>query len=278
MTKENTMTPMKKYRFNIDRLREVIKPFSKEISLNKVDAKSTPWSWDRQSTTTKGVDSDFIMIFQEFGSEMSFAFTFTYINLESNKQTVAASIKMDGDITMGAELPLSDFAYKINELVIQLESLKNSPNFGFHTAIDEFSKLFLANKLTNQAIRFSQDSLQVEKFLETQLENLNIVSLEQDLKKKTKIRKQAENKIAELIEASPLQHQYLELLEKVKKVKAELEAEKKSFQETNSLKDKINDEKKAGKALESANNTLNKNLQKELLKYPRSINKKYAPK
>lgn len=156
------LTPMKRYNTNMQEFKSLLAYHRfVETTLNKSSAKS---NWHQGDyTVTKGVESDFILIFQsKEANHNSLALSFDFLGLPLEEQTVRASIKKNDNtntIIMSEPMTLKDFKTNINAFNNWSEKNKNVDSF---TIFNQFSNLFLGQELdmkkeVNQQLKEKQD-------------------------------------------------------------------------------------------------------------------------
>lgn len=116
------MTPMQSLKNQFDFFKNLLPPIFQEIALNHSEDKTyvSHWCGDSITYNMKGVRSDFIKLFQaKFNTHESYSigFSFHYINISKEQQTIQVSIKK------GHQEPL----YFLSE----------------HLSIEEFRKQFI---------------------------------------------------------------------------------------------------------------------------------------
>lgn len=143
------MTPMKRLSTGINQFRGQVSGYFKEINLNKSAPKYNPTAWRDSDTSSysKGVENDFIMIFNCKGIDPSFAISFTYIGLEADKQRVEVSIKKGKDnssIVSSGELTIEEFRLKLNEINKAFQEKSYLKNRDETSILEKVSEIFLS--------------------------------------------------------------------------------------------------------------------------------------
>lgn len=118
------MTPMTQLKNNLETFAALLGSSFKELTLNKSAPKDyvSFWCGDRTEHYDKGVRSDFIRIFEvKFNKEDSYsmAFSFSYIDLPKDEQTVQFSLKTGGrnDSTVSSDtMTVNEFKTHLNSL------------------------------------------------------------------------------------------------------------------------------------------------------------------
>lgn len=145
------MTPMKRYSGSMQEMRENLKSHFNEIILHKSEPKYNRADY----TTTKGVESDFIIIFSEPKQEVSLALTFDYIDLEDKDHRVTASIKKwknNNKMEVSQAMPLPEFKEKLNQFNKSFKEIfktQTTSKMQLNSAsiVNKFSEFFLERKL-----------------------------------------------------------------------------------------------------------------------------------
>ncbi len=142
------ITPMKRFSSNLTELKNILDKDFKVIELNKSSPKYNRYadSWTKMGEK-RGVDSDYILIFQEKNTKISFAFVFTFLNLLPQDHYVLGSIKPQGtNISIENSLPMSlnDFNNNLKKFI----SFLNTNNQILPAQVlNEFSNIFLEFKI-----------------------------------------------------------------------------------------------------------------------------------
>lgn len=176
------LTPMKRYATSLQQFKYLLKScrFS-ETSLNKSSAKSN-W-YGGEHYTTKGVEHDFILIFQSNeANNNSLALSFDFLGLPLEEQTVKASIKKgnsNDNIIMSEPITLTDFKEKINAFNKLHNDKKH--NVDSFTVFNNFSKIFLNQEL-NMKHEVEQQLQAHKEVVEKVNETFKIPELEQAAK------------------------------------------------------------------------------------------------
>lgn len=266
------ITPMKRYKTSLDNFRSNLYPLTNEISLNKSEPKSIPWVFSRgDKTSTKGVENDFVLIFQDKKNEdLSIAFTFTYIDKSVNEQTVAGSFKYgrnDGEIKMGTEMSLEEFKSSINAFNKKIPTIKN---LTFEKIVDEFNNQFVKQEF-NFSKELAQADTEIAKFIKNKTKEIQLDKINDLVKESRTIREEAEAKITKKIKSSPEYKEREQLLAKLNKLNQALETKRILFEKEELLGDKKKAEQDAIKLQSENKNRLDFEVITELAKYPTAV-------
>lgn len=269
------MTPMKRYKSSIDKLRNQLSSVTREVALNKSESKHIPWPYSRNGeTSTKGVESDFILIFQDRANpDLSFAFTFEYIDKTPEQQTVSGSIKYgdkDGELKMGSPMNMEEFRTSLSSFNKNLEEIRLKGKMEFNLVIEKFSETFLKAefKLSNELKNASKS---VATFLKNKASELNLNSLEKMVEVTQSAREEAEINIGKKIKLSPAYKEREKLIERLKQLDKMLDTSKILFEKEESLGEKKRLELEAKRNLDNANKKLDNHFNSEIAKYPNAV-------
>lgn len=219
MTKD--ITPMKRYTFQMQELNSQLKSFLSRKTLNKSEPKN--YYSNHESLYTKGVQNDFIVIFSENLTGVSFALAFNYIGLAVSEQTVKATVKIspyDGGIKSSEEMTLDEFKNKLtffNKWLAENNVKHCKSNDSSLLIIDKFSDIF-TNKQLNIKKEVERNQKKLNEIILEKEKDLNILSLAQKLSASKEDLKKANSLILNNIENSP---EFKEL-KKIEKRAAEL--------------------------------------------------------
>lgn len=273
----NEMTPMKRLSNGINQLRNHVKVFFKEVNLNKSAPKYNPYAWrDGDSSYSKGVENDFIMIFSCKGLEPSFAISFTYIDLPVESQRIEVSIKKGKDnksIVTSGEMTLEDFRLKLNEINKTFEEKSYLKNRDETTILETISEVFLKQTYDLKG-EIKQAEKDIKKLREAKRKEYDIENLEISVVETTnayvgaeKKAKKAINNSVEKQEVDDLEKQLVEARKKLK--------EKTTQIETKYQLEKLNEEKhKAKNALIQATEKMTKEIDSQIDKFPGIVSRR----
>ena len=135
---------------NLETFSALLGPAFTELTLNKSSPKDyvSFWCGDRFEHHDKGVKSDFIRIFEvKFNKEDSYsmAFSFSYIDLPKEKQTIQFSIKTGGrnDSTVVSDpILVEEFKTRLNALN---KTMKEKAHLAYNEAIEVVCAEFVPN-------------------------------------------------------------------------------------------------------------------------------------
>jgi hypothetical protein len=144
------MTPMTQLKNNLETFAALLGPAFTELALNKSAPKDhfSFWCGEKSEHHDKGVKSDFIRIFEvKFNKEDSYsmAFSFSYIDLPKESQTVQFSIKTGGrnDSTISCDpIPVDEFKTRLNGLN---KTMKEKAPLAYNEAIEIVCAEFIPN-------------------------------------------------------------------------------------------------------------------------------------
>ena len=216
------ITPMKRFSAQLDTLKSTIAPYFRSYSLNKSRGHYNPLSY----TYSKGVESDFLLIFESLKSDASFAFRFNYIDLDVESQTIETSIKREeDDIISVPALPLSEFKERLKLFV---KTVENTPRLVEKNVWDTLCATFDIqpkdiNKVVSQAQTTYTENIKERK------KSLNIPALEKTALVARNALDSAEDKLNAALIKSDEQKLVAELEAKLKRARALLEGKKKSL-------------------------------------------------
>lgn len=171
------ITPMKRYANQIQELRSNLGFDFKELTLNK--SKSKNYYGHGENYTNKGVESDFILIFQCPDLEnYSFAFSFQFYDLFKDEQYVDISIKKgnkEDSIIQSQRFTLENFKNHLNDFnrwFTQNSKHKVEPSSIFN----HFSTTFLNKELDiNNEIKIYHKEL--NSFIDKKTKEFNVDNL-----------------------------------------------------------------------------------------------------
>lgn len=270
MSKE--ITPMRRYSTLVDQMKKNIAPYFNEVGLNKVDPKykgfrGSYWR-DDEPSYTKGVDSDFILIFQNKGMAISFALSFNYINLPKEMQTVVATVKTKDtakniDLIVGSKpINLDMFKSKVIEFNKLYEI--NSPGAtdqksSVRNIAEAFSKIFIDQKLDlKQEV---ENALEKRQKLEKKVkDNLNYEELYNNHKEAKNILEKAKTSIDSDISLLAEKREIDRLESLLKDLRVELAQRKSAIEKKHKLKEKKDAFNKVDVYLIDANEAIKKSL------------------
>lgn len=271
LKEENIITPMKRFRNSLNKFSEICQPYFKNVNLNKSSSKYNPIEY----SYSKGVESEFISIFKSNLTDLSFAFSFTYMNLETEKQLVEVSHKiLDNDsIITTKPLSLEEFKNKLNLLNKELltkNKITEKDIWNSFTSIFELTSVNIKKDIINiqeklqQKIEDKKTDLNLEsleknynntkilyqdglQLLETEINNSSELKIIKNLEKKLRIaQKSLENKKSNLYKSlniPSLDNNYREARTKLNTAQKELtqfiEIEKKQIPKSTIKKLKI---------------------------------------
>ena len=117
------LTPMSRCKSNFAAFREEIKNVFNEVSLNQSRSKSY-YSWGDGVCENKGVKSDFLIIFKNNNTNISFSFVFTYKNIKDEDAFVVCQIKKgkENENMVSSEIiKVTDFNKKLAQITAKIK-------------------------------------------------------------------------------------------------------------------------------------------------------------
>lgn len=274
------MTPMKRFSSAINTFRGNVNSYFKEVNLNKSAPKYDPTAWrDDKNSYSKGVENDFIMIFNCKGIEPSFAISFTYIGLPPEEHKVEVSIKKGKDnksIVTTGEMSLEDFRIKLNEM----NKLFNDKAFiktkNETTILEKISEVFLKEKydLTGEIKKATKD---IKKLRESKREEYKIDELEENVVLTTKSFDSADKKFKKAL-ANCEEHLEIEKLELLlKQAKENLKTKTATLKTKYKIEELSKEMNKAKKDLHDKSNQMNNEIDVEINKLPGIVSRRLKP-
>lgn len=266
------LTPMKRYKTAIDKLRLQVSDHAHEFTLNKAQSRSIPWVFARSDKyETKGVEADFIMIFESLENKgFSFALTFTYMDKAPEEQLVCGSVKFGDEVNQtryGEPMTLEKFKEALNTLNKKLSFIDNK---NYDEIINVFSEEFLQTTFS-LADDIEKSRAEIQTFVAEKTAELDI-NLAEDVAKLTRdsYARATANVNAALQDSEAFKEREI-LLERLARLDKVLTNKKVLLnkQEDVSLKEKA--KKKAEETLNSKKLDLSMQLNKKLLDYPKAI-------
>lgn len=266
------LTPMKRYKTAIDKLRLQVSDHAHEFTLNKAQSRSIPWVFARSDKyETKGVEADFIMIFESLENKgFSFALTFTYMDKAPEEQLVCGSVKFGDEVNQtryGEPMTLEKFKEALNTLNKKLSFIDNK---NYDEIINVFSEVFLQTTFS-LADDIEKSRAEIQTFVAEKTAELDI-NLAEDVAKSTRdsYARATANVNAALQDSEAFKEREI-LLERLARLDKVLTNKKVLLnkQEDVSLKEKA--KKKAEETLNSKKLDLSMQLNKKLLDYPKAI-------
>ena len=170
------LTPMKRLSNQMKDFRANMLPMFREVILNKVESKFNKYDF-YNPLYTKGVKNDFVIFFKSKTSDISLGFTFNYIDLPIEKQTVYATFNTTSDnktMLTSSIFSINDFKIKLNQFN---QLTKNNDRLFFEDIIEYFSQVFLQSKINiNKELKERQEylnALSITKYEELKLKQLS---------------------------------------------------------------------------------------------------------
>lgn len=177
----NTMTPMKRLNFNIKTLKQNVENVFKDFTLNK-SAPKLYFEWGGEQIETKGVQSDFVNVFKSLANNMSFAISYSYIDLPVEEHKISVSIKTtdnNNDIQNSLPMSIEEFKAKINYLNKDL--IENTNNVNTMYVLQKVSSIFL-NEDLNLFVGVQKVEQELKDYIQQKREDYSIEALEKSKK------------------------------------------------------------------------------------------------
>lgn len=267
------MTPMKRYSTGLSTLKSNLSSICKMTELNKSASKR-----DYTGQTTKGVASDYILIFADHHSDSSFALVFEYIDLTAEKQRVVGSVKLekDGPIQNSFNMTLEEFKTNLNALNKEMEVARLNrvkADYDFPKVLALFSKHMLKEVIDLESDLKTATST-VSKFLSKKMKELENEGYEDKITAAEKSLEKAQRAVFKKIADSPLTAERKVLLDRIKEIDKLLEVQKTNL----TVKADITGKKKAvvdsKQALAEKRNEIDKDVDTQLEKFPVAVRKR----
>lgn len=137
------MTPMKQFQDHFNRLNTYLGAIANKVELSKTAPKYNRYNSDFSSSYTKGVESDFIRVYQDTKSDkLSFAFAFNNFTPDINKTEISISIKKDKTFEC-VHMNIATFKEKMNGYLAILGVLEKSNSLNFESAVQSLKSIFV---------------------------------------------------------------------------------------------------------------------------------------
>jgi hypothetical protein len=267
------MTPMKRYSTGLSTLKSNLSSICKMTELNKSSAKR-----DYTGQTTKGVASDYILIFADHRSDSSFALVFEYIDLTAEKQRVVGSVKLekDGPIQNSFNMTLEEFKTNLNALNKEMEAARTSRarvDYDFPKVLALFSKHMLKEVIDLESDLKTATST-VSKFLSKKMKELENEGYEDKITAAEKSLEKAQRAVFKKIADSPLTAERKVLLDRIKEIDKLLDIEKKNLTAKADITGKKQAVVDSKQALVEKRNEIDKDVDTQLEKFPVAVRKR----
>jgi len=266
------ITPMSRYKTGLDNFRYHVRSVADQVNLNKADAKSIPYIYQQDNkSSTKGVQSDFIMIFCDKNNKsLSFAFAFDYIGKTLESQTVEASIKYgdkENEIKYGIPMKMEEFKTTLNALNKTLNAEKI---LDFDKVLSHFSKSFMEQEFSLKET-LKNASKDVKQFLREKTKEYKIDELENMVQQARSIREKAMDNIKKAITTSDAYLEREKLFARIEKLNKILDNKEVMLNNQENLAEKKKAERDAESLLRKQNNKFEKDIDEKLDSYPKSV-------
>lgn len=271
------MTPMKRLSTGINNFRSHVTPFFREVSLNKSAPKYNPHAWrDGENSYSKGIENDFIMIFNHHRLEPSFAISFTYINLSESDQKVEVSIKKGKDnksIVSSGEMSIEEFRVKLNEINKAFQEKSYLKNRDETSVLEKISEIFLSQTYDLKA-EIKQATKDIKKLRESKRKEYDIENLEIKVVETTNAFDSAEKKAKRAISNSPEKAMIEDLEKQLIEAKSKLVEKSAQVSTKYKLKELLDDKQEAKTELVKATSHMNKEIDQHLNKLPGIVSRR----
>jgi len=263
------MTPMKRYSGGLTTLKHNLRSVTNTTELNK----SAP-KYSSHNGYSKGVDSDYILIFKDKYSDASFALVFEYIDLTAEQQRVVGSVKMsDKDpIKNSFNMTLEEFKTSLNALNKDLEA-KRGKNMEFTDALDLFSRHML-KEVIDLASDLKTANSTISRFLTQKMKEVDDAGYEDKITTAEKSLARAEKAVKKKIEESPLTKERAELIARLNQIDQDLKEEKKRLVEKADIAGKKQAVVDSKAALANKRAEIDRDVDIQLEKFPVAVRKR----
>lgn len=267
------MTPMKRYSTGLSTLKSNVDSICKLTELNRAASKR-----GQNGQYTKGVDSDYILIFSDRRSESSFALVFEYMGLTAEKQRVVGSVKIteDGPIQNSFNMTLEEFKTNLNALNKEMEAVRVNRvrvDYDFPKVLALFSKHMLKEVIDlEKDLKIATST--VSKFLSKKMKELENEGYEDKVTTAEKSLEKAQRAVFKKIADSPLTAERKVLLDRIKEIDKLLETEKKNLTAKADITGKKQAVVDSKQALAEKRNEIDKDVDTQLEKFPVAVRKR----
>lgn len=263
------MTPMKRYSGGLTSLKNNLSSITYATELNKSSPK-----YNSHTGRTKGVDSDYILIFKDKHSDASFALVFEYMGLTAEDQRVVGSVKMSNEdaIKNSFNMTLEEFKTSLNALNKDLEVARRK-NMDFPEALALFSRHML-KEVIDLASDLKTANSTISKFLTQKMKEVEDEGFEEKIVTAEKALARAEKAVKKKIEESPLTKERESLLARLAQVDQELKDEKKRLVEKADIAGKKQAVTDSKNALASKRSEIDRDVDLQLEKFPVAVRKR----
>lgn len=267
------MTPMKRYSTGITTLKNNLNSICEKTELNKTAPKS-----NYDGGYSKGVASDYVLIFKDKFSDASFALVFEYIGLPADKQRVVGSVKLSNDdsIKNSFNMTLEEFKTNLNALNKDMDSARTNRmkvDFGFPQALALFSSHML-KEVIDLASDLKSATSDVGKFLSKKLKELENEGLDEKITAAEKSLDKAQRAINKKIADSPLTAERAQLIDRIKEIDKQLKIDRQSLISKADIVGKQQAVVDTRKALADKQAEISKDVDEQLEKYPVAVRKR----
>lgn len=277
MSKE--MTPMKRLSGGLVQLRDLVSPYCKELTLNKAAPAYNPHGGEHgYGGYSKGVESDFILIFKSKMNNISFALAFNYIDVPVEKQTVAASIKKgesNDDIVSSTPMSLDVFKERLNQFNKYFRGRED--NAELSDVVNKFSEILLEEKIDLGA-EIEKADKKLSKIVRDANKKYNVPQLNNNLEMVSSDLENAKSLIRLKISEMPESQEIKELEKKLASLRTIVTKREKKLQKDLQLEKLEHNHSKARAALSNATGRVNQEVQQELRTMPGMIANKLKNK
>lgn len=274
MNKE--MTPMKRLSSGINEFRLHTKAYFKEVNLNKSAPKYNPQAWIQETDSySKGVVSDFLMMFNANIIDQSFAIAFTYIGLPVEEHKIEVTIKKgesNKSIVSSGELSIEEFKAKLNKMNKEFQE-KSYINRDEVSILEKVSKIFL-NKNYDLKSEIKRVTKDMNQLIEEKRKEYDIDNLEINVVTSISNYDSAEKKANKAIERSNEKKEVEELEILLAEAKNKLNLKTTEIEIKYQLNEFKLEKNKAKTEFMDSSETMNKEIEKEKDKFKNVLGKK----
>lgn len=267
------MTPMKRYNTGISTLKGNLNGICSRTELNKTAPKR-----NYDGDVSKGVASDYIIIFKDNQSDASFALVFEYMGLPAEKQRIVGSVRMSDDspIKNSFNMTLEEFKVNLNALNKDLEAARTNRmkvDFDFPKVLSLFSGHMLKEVIDLESdLKIATST--VSKFLSKKMKELEAEGHVETINSAEKALDKAQRSIVKKIADSPLTAERKTLVDRIKEIDKQLEAERARLIEKNDISGKKTAVIDSRKALTDKQASIDKDVDIQLEKFPVAVRKR----
>lgn len=263
------MTPMKRYSGGLSSLKHNLRSITFTTELNKSSPK-----YNSHNGRSKGVDSDYILIFKDKHSDASFALVFEYMGLTAEQQRVVGSVKMSDEdpIKNSFNMTLEEFKTSLNALNKDLEATRGK-NMEFPEALSLFSRHML-KEVIDLASDLKSANSTISKFLTQKMKEVEAEGFDEKITTAEKALTRAEKAVKKKLADSPLTQERETLLARLAQIDKELKDEKQRLVEKADIAGKKQAVVDSKAALANKRAEIDRDVDVQLEKFPIAVRKR----